>query len=192
MRQLLRGALRDPVGCRALRSCTSSLDSDTARNMGAADLRCHDDAACATTTRRCSAPGATRRISRLALEALRETCVSCRGLFTGPKGLSTAPTATAAAVLQVVGRRVDISVTGGVGRASTAHADRSHWCGRQHRRKPAGNDIRSCIRRNARRDSSSARPVTSDSATNPTYVELPTKGSGSLIAELRVRRSCLR
>ena len=64
-----------------------------------------------TTTRRCSAPGATRRTNRWRWKRCGKQCVSCRGLFTGPKGWSTRSDAPQRrAVLQVVGRRVDISL----------------------------------------------------------------------------------
>ena len=45
-----------------------------------------------TTTRRCSAPGATRRTSRWRWKRCGKRCVSCRALFIGPKGWSTPPT----------------------------------------------------------------------------------------------------
>ena len=79
----------------------------------------------------------------LALEALREAMRKLPGTVYRAKGvIYTTDAPQRRAVLQVVGRRVDISITRRVGPARTAHADRRHRRGRQHRRESAGKDIR--------------------------------------------------
>jgi len=45
-----------------------------------------------TTIRRCSAPGVKRRPSHWRWKLCGKPCVSCRGLFTAPRGWSTPPT----------------------------------------------------------------------------------------------------
>src|SRR5271167_3066665 len=63
------------------------------------------------TTRRCSAPGATRRSNPLALEPLREKLRKLPGSVYRAKGVVyTTDAPQRRAVLQVVGRRVDISL----------------------------------------------------------------------------------
>ena len=63
----------------------AQVSTRTQWNTAAANLRVMTGAM-RTTTRRCSAPGATRLISHWRWKHCGKHCVSCQGLFTGPKG----------------------------------------------------------------------------------------------------------
>jgi G3E family GTPase len=79
----------------------------------------------------------------LALEALREKLRKLPGNVYRAKGVVYSTDAPKRrAVLQVVGRRVDISIQEEWGPTPTSHKNRSDWYGRQHRRESARNNIR--------------------------------------------------
>ena len=91
--QLLRGALRDPFGCRAFRSCSSrpqlarrlSIVAPTRAAMTHDGDHEHDHSKVFSTW-------SYETDHRWRWKRCGKQCVSCRELFTGPKGWSTPPT----------------------------------------------------------------------------------------------------